>query len=140
MQTSSKSVLSKSREQWISDARSLCAFIAVRKAGISNKTLAEFLEREPSSVSNMIRKIEEKIDKDQIFFDYLNQVMREFTLAHQITQDQRFSDCEPILNSIEKAIEEDKLSFAIQNIGLVLSKITTICQETNSLLQKQGLT
>jgi putative transposase len=76
MQTSSESVLSKSREQRISDVRSLCAFLAVRKAGVSNKILAEFFGRDPSSVSNMIRKVEERIDKDHIFSNYLNQVMK----------------------------------------------------------------
>ena len=76
MQTSSESILSRSREQWISDVRSLCAFVAVRKAGISNKILAEFFGREPSSVSIMIRKVEVWIDIDLIFFDYLSQVMK----------------------------------------------------------------
>ncbi|MFX0063824.1 MAG: hypothetical protein ACFFC7_16760 [Candidatus Hermodarchaeota archaeon] len=107
-------------------------------------SLAERIKAELLIASTLIEALlnfeeTEYLGAKKLFLYYLNQIMREFTLAYQVTQDKRFSDCEPILDSIKKAIEEEKLSFANQNTGLALSKITTICQETNSLLQKQGL-
>ncbi|MFX1251594.1 MAG: hypothetical protein ACFFCZ_08290 [Promethearchaeota archaeon] len=107
-------------------------------------SLAERIKAELLIASSLIEALlnfeeTEYLGAKKLFLYYLNQIMREFTLSHQVTQDKRFSDCEPILDSIKKGIEEDKLSFAVQKTGLVLSKITTICQETNSLLQEQEL-
>ncbi|MFB0565497.1 MAG: transposase [Candidatus Aminicenantaceae bacterium] len=69
-------ILGRSREQKISDARSLCAYIATRHAGISNKSVAEFLGRDISSISNMIRRIEEGVTKDKAQFNHLEKVIQ----------------------------------------------------------------
>ncbi len=71
-----ESILSNSREQLISRARRLFALVAARQAGISNKSLAEFLGRDASSVSNMIRRIEEEINSDQILANHLDRVIK----------------------------------------------------------------
>jgi len=59
-----------------SDIRSLFAFAASRHAGFSNKSLAEFLKNDISNISNMLRKIEEKITKDRKYSDYLNKIIK----------------------------------------------------------------
>ncbi|NIO49728.1 MAG: hypothetical protein GTN73_09895 [Candidatus Aminicenantes bacterium] len=69
-------ILGNSREQLISRARSLFVLVAARQAGISNKSLAEFLGRDTSSISNMIRRIEEKINRDQVLANYLDKVIK----------------------------------------------------------------
>jgi len=69
-------ILGDSREQLISRARSLFVFVAARRAGISNKFLAEFLGRDTSSISNMIRTIEQKINRDQVLANYLDKVIK----------------------------------------------------------------
>lgn len=76
MQVVSESILSKSREQWISDVRSLYAFVAVRKAGTSNKTLAEFLGKEISSISKMVRRIEMEVERDKMLADDLHRIIQ----------------------------------------------------------------
>jgi len=71
-----ESILGNSREQLISRARSLFVLVAVRWVGISNKSLAEFLGRDTSSISNMIRRIEEKINRDQVLANHLDKVIK----------------------------------------------------------------
>lgn len=70
----SESILSMSREQLISRARSLYAFVAVRRLGMSNKSVAEFLGREINSVSYMIRIIDEKMSQDKVILDQLDRI------------------------------------------------------------------
>jgi putative transposase len=71
-----ESILGKSREQLISRARSLFVLVATRRVGISNKSLAEFLRRDASSISNMIRRIEAKINIDQVLANHLDKVIK----------------------------------------------------------------
>jgi REP element-mobilizing transposase RayT len=71
-----ESILGNSREQLISRARSLFVLVAARRAGISNKSLAEFLGRDASSISNMIRRVEEKINRDQVLANHLDRVIK----------------------------------------------------------------
>lgn len=72
-------ILGRSNAARISYVRSLFVYVATRYAGISNKSLALFLAREDSSVSNMIRRFEEKIVKNPSFFgefDKIRKVMK----------------------------------------------------------------
>ncbi len=71
---SSDSILGMSREQLISRARSLYAFVAVRRSGMSNKSVAEYLGREINSVSYMIRIIDEKMSQDKVILDQLDRI------------------------------------------------------------------
>lgn len=75
MRVSSESILSNSREQKIASARRLYAFIASRYSGISNKSIAEFLKKDHSHISNMIRKIEEDKDCDIVLSEYLDKII-----------------------------------------------------------------
>jgi hypothetical protein len=68
--------LSRSKEQKISTIRSLYAFIASRYAGFSNKSLAEFLGRNISNISNMIRKTEMRLIVDDVISDYLDEIIK----------------------------------------------------------------
>lgn len=72
-------ILGRSKAARISYVRSMFVYVATRYAGISNKSLALFLAREDSSVSNMIRRFEEKIVKNPSFFgefDKIRKVMK----------------------------------------------------------------
>jgi putative transposase len=72
-------ILGRSKAAKISYVRSLFVYVATRYAGISNKSLALFLAREDSSISNMIRRFEEKIVKNPSFFgefDKIRKVMK----------------------------------------------------------------
>jgi len=70
------SILGKSRERCISYGRGLFAFIATRHAGISNKSIADFLKRDASSVTRMIHKIDDIINNDQILSDNVDKIMQ----------------------------------------------------------------
>jgi putative transposase len=72
-------ILGRSKAARISYVRSLFVYVAIRYAGINNKSLALFLARKDSSVSNMIRRFEEKIVKNPSFFgefDKIRKVMK----------------------------------------------------------------
>lgn len=71
---SSESILGMSRERLISRARSLYAFVAVRRLGMSNKSVAERLGREINGVSYMIRIIDEKMSRDKVILDQLDRI------------------------------------------------------------------
>jgi len=71
---SSESILSMSREQLISKARSLYAFVAVRRSGMSNKSVAKYLGREINSISYMIRIIDERMSQDNVILDQLDRI------------------------------------------------------------------
>jgi hypothetical protein len=73
---SQETILSNSRAQMASDIRSLFAYVATKHLGFRNKILAEFLKRESSSISNMVRKVDEKISNDQLFADHVNEVIK----------------------------------------------------------------
>ena len=70
------SILGKSRERCMSNGRCLFAFIATRHAGISNKSIADFLKRDASSITRMIHKIDDIINNDQILSGNVNKVMQ----------------------------------------------------------------
>jgi REP element-mobilizing transposase RayT len=72
---SSESILSASREQKLSDARKMFAFIAVRYTGSKMKEIGEFLGRDPSGVSLMVRNADEKISKDVEFCSSVNEIL-----------------------------------------------------------------
>ncbi len=74
----STSILGKNKEQLISRARSLFAFIAVRQAGWSNKSVAEFLNRGVSGISNMIRTVDERIEKDNVLRNQMDEITEVF--------------------------------------------------------------
>jgi len=71
-----ESLLSESRERSVSNARSLLALIGTRYAGISNKSIAEYLGRDPSSVTNMLHRIEEKIKSEKVISQNLDQIIK----------------------------------------------------------------
>lgn len=71
-------ILGKSREQCTSEARCLFAYVAVRHTGVSNNCVAEFLGRDPSSITFMIHKTEDKINSDQILYDCLSKITKVF--------------------------------------------------------------
>jgi putative transposase len=73
---SPESLLSSSKVRKISTIRSLYAFIASRYAGFSNKSLAEFLGRDISNISNMIRKTEKILIVDDVISDYLDEIIK----------------------------------------------------------------
>jgi len=73
---SPQSLLSESRERFVSNARSLLVLIGTRYAGISNKSLAEFLGRGPYSITNMLHRIEEKIKTDDILSGFLDRIIK----------------------------------------------------------------
>jgi chromosomal replication initiation ATPase DnaA len=70
------SILSTGREQKLCDARSIFAFIAVRYVGSKIKEIGEFLGRDPSSVSLMVRKADEKITIDTAFSLTVNKILK----------------------------------------------------------------
>jgi REP element-mobilizing transposase RayT len=70
------SILGKSRERCISDGRCLFAFIAARHAGISNKSIADFLKRDASSITRMIHKIDDIINNDQILSSNADKIIQ----------------------------------------------------------------
>jgi putative transposase len=72
------SILGKSREQYTSDARCLFAYVSIRHAGIGNKSVAKFLKRDPSSITFMIHKTEDKINKDWVLYDSLGKITKVF--------------------------------------------------------------
>lgn len=76
VEISPESILSSSRSSKISDVRALFVFVSSRYAGISNESLAVFLGRSNSSISNMIRKIENKAEKDRSFCSILDKVIK----------------------------------------------------------------
>ncbi len=69
-------IIGRSKVRRISDVRALYSFFTSRYFGISNKSLAKFLNREDSSIANMIRKIEESIEGDQLLSEHLNKIMK----------------------------------------------------------------
>jgi len=71
-------ILGKSREQCTSEARCLFAYVAIRHTGASNKSVAEFLGRDPSSITCMIHKAEDRISSDQILYDCLSKIIKVF--------------------------------------------------------------
>lgn len=73
---SPRSIFGSNQEQYVSDARSLFIFIAVREGGITNKSLANFLGRSPSDISYLIRKIDDRINSDQVVSNQLNKILK----------------------------------------------------------------
>ncbi|MFQ6109602.1 MAG: transposase [Candidatus Aminicenantales bacterium] len=71
-----EAICGSSRSDKISDARALFAFVCSRYAGINNRALAQFLARDCSSVSNMIRKVETKIHVDCLFSDSIDKIIK----------------------------------------------------------------
>jgi len=73
---SPQSILGDNKERYVSDARSLFIFIAVREGGISNNSLANFLEKSPSDITYLIRKIDDKIDNDRVISNQLDKILK----------------------------------------------------------------
>jgi len=73
---STDSIMGKSRERYISDGRCLFAFIAARHAGISNKSIADFLRKDASSLTRMIHKIDDIINNDHILSSNVDKIMQ----------------------------------------------------------------
>jgi len=73
---SQECILGRNRTAKASNIRALYAFICARYGGISNKSLAKILGRECSTIANMIRRIEEKIDRDQFLSGQMNKVVK----------------------------------------------------------------
>jgi REP element-mobilizing transposase RayT len=73
---STECILGKSKAARVSYVRSLFVYMATRYAGTSNKSLALFLGKEDSSVSNMIRRFEEKIVKNPSFFEEFDKIRK----------------------------------------------------------------
>ncbi|MFX0095598.1 MAG: hypothetical protein ACFFBD_27925 [Candidatus Hodarchaeota archaeon] len=94
-----------------------------------------------SNLTELTKSLEgaERTGGKKLLVHYLNEIVRETSLAQQITQDMAFSESKPFLEAIKKAIEKEEFLAASQSIGHALSKITTICQRTSSLLEKQNL-
>ena len=57
-------------------ARALFVFVAQRYAGIKHSVIAEFLNRDASSITYMIRKIEGimDVDRDPVVSDHLDKI------------------------------------------------------------------
>lgn len=72
----SESILSKSKEHLISKARSIFVYVAVRHVGMSNKSVAEFLRRDMSTISCMIRRIDKEIKNDKILKEQMEEVIK----------------------------------------------------------------
>jgi len=72
----SRSILSESKEHLISKVRSIFVYVAVRYAGMSNKSVAEFLQRDMSTISCMIRRIDIKIKSDKILKEQMEKVIK----------------------------------------------------------------
>ncbi len=77
---SPESILSDRREKQISHARSLFAFLSVRYAGYRGMQIARYLKRELGTISNVIKRIEERNEDDQNLFQILDEIMK-FVIA-----------------------------------------------------------
>lgn len=73
---SPQSILSESRERAVSDARSIFAYVAVRYTGFTSKALAKYLQKEESSVSNIIHRVESKKACDSVFHENLERIIK----------------------------------------------------------------
>ena len=60
----------------ISKARSIFVYVAVRHVGMSNKSVAEFLQRDMSTISCMVRRIDKEIKNDKILKEQMEEVIK----------------------------------------------------------------
>lgn len=75
---SSISITGCSRDRCVAYGRALVVFVAARYAGIKHKVIAEFLNKDASSITCMIRKIEGIMDKDPAVYDHLDKIIQVF--------------------------------------------------------------
>jgi hypothetical protein len=73
---SPRSIIGDTKENYVSDARSLFLFIAVREGGVTNKFLANFLGKSPSDITYLIRKIDDRIDSDKVISHQLDKILK----------------------------------------------------------------
>jgi hypothetical protein len=76
IKVSSESITSDGREQKVSEARSLFVYFAVRYCGYKIKELGEYLKRDPSSASLMVKKVEAKMEKNVLFSQTVGKITK----------------------------------------------------------------
>jgi REP element-mobilizing transposase RayT len=72
------SILGESREADICYARAFYAYTVSRYFGVENKKIAEFLSRDPSTVTHMVHKMNDCLKKETEWVEILNRVIQVF--------------------------------------------------------------
>jgi len=75
---SSISISGCSRDRGVTYARGLFIYVAARYAGINHNVIGEFLSKDASSITYMIRKIECIMDRDPVVYDQLDKIIQVF--------------------------------------------------------------
>ncbi len=75
---SSISITGCSRDRYVAYGRALFVFAAARYAGVKHNVIAEFLNKDASSITCMIRKIEGIMESDPVVSDHLDKIIQVF--------------------------------------------------------------